>query len=203
MNLLIISCPGQLSGNYKSALSQEINLVNQLFDAGLNVFHLRKPGSGIENCRRILQGIDAIYHDRIALHQSHELTNEFGIRRLHFSESERIDRKHTQPHLSFDKIISTSVHELAELVHLSGFIYTFFGPVFNSISKQDYRGTLTADFVLPKPINLAKIIALGGIDEQNISTVKAMGFDGAAILGAIWNRPAKALQTFKNCSAIC
>lgn len=31
------------------------------------------------------------------------------------------------------------------------------------------------------------IIALGGIDEENIGCIKDIGFYGAALLGAIWN----------------
>jgi thiamine-phosphate pyrophosphorylase len=33
-----------------------------------------------------------------------------------------------------------------------------------------------------------KVIALGGIDINNIKDVKKYGFGGAAILGALWNK---------------
>ena len=33
-----------------------------------------------------------------------------------------------------------------------------------------------------------KVIALGGIDEENLLEVKDFGFGGAAILGALWNK---------------
>jgi thiamine phosphate pyrophosphorylase len=33
-----------------------------------------------------------------------------------------------------------------------------------------------------------KVIALGGIDVDNILEVKDFGFGGAAILGALWNK---------------
>ena len=31
------------------------------------------------------------------------------------------------------------------------------------------------------------MIALGGIDEHNIAAAMDMGFDGVAVLGALWN----------------
>ena len=64
-------------------------------------------------------------------------------------------------------------------------------PVFDSISKKDYHANYT-----PEEIRKAhkagiidkKVIALGGIDIDNIRQVKDYGFGGAAIMGALWNR---------------
>ena len=64
-------------------------------------------------------------------------------------------------------------------------------PVFDSISKKDYLSNYT-----PEEIRKAhkagiidkKVIALGGIDMDNIRQVKDYGFGGAAIMGALWNR---------------
>ena len=44
-----------------------------------------------------------------------------------------------------------------------------------------------------------KVIALGGIDEDNIRQVKDYGYGGAAIMGAIWNR----FDTCCDCDYAC
>ena len=69
--------------------------------------------------------------------------------------------------------------------------YVFLSPVFDSISKLNYHANYT-----PEEIRKAhkagiidkKVIALGGIDTDNIRQVKNYGFGGAAILGALWNK---------------
>ena len=73
----------------------------------------------------------------------------------------------------------------------NNFDYVFLSPVFDSISKQGYAAEYT-----PEQIRQAakdgiidkRVIALGGIDEDNILQVKDYGFGGAAILGGLWNK---------------
>ena len=69
--------------------------------------------------------------------------------------------------------------------------------MFDSISKQQYRGVAGNDFYLTDEQKPVPVIALGGIDAGNIKKVSEMNFDGAAVLGAIWNEPAKAVENFK------
>ena len=42
-----------------------------------------------------------------------------------------------------------------------------------------------------------KIFALSGIDESRIEECKELGFDGVALLGAIWNNPQFAISNFQ------
>src|SRR5690554_3467503 len=71
-------------------LINEISILNQLFEAGLECFHLRKPTYSKEEMVAYLQQIDAKFHNRIVLHSFHELVNTFNVRGIHFSESLRI-----------------------------------------------------------------------------------------------------------------
>jgi thiamine-phosphate pyrophosphorylase len=48
---------------------------------------------------------------------------------------------------------------------------------------------------------LPKVIALGGINEDNIQLVKQAGFSGAAVLGAIWQAD-DPVTAFLNINAI-
>jgi thiamine-phosphate pyrophosphorylase len=190
--LIVISHAAMLPG--------EAAIIQQLFEEGLNYFHLRKPDAGEQEVKQLLDAIPAVYHNRIAMHGFFHLMPVYNIHRWHFREEHR--QATTVETLSQLKdkgyTLSTSVHDLQTIQGLSlHFSYTFFSPVFDSISKQQYKGVAGNDFCLTDEQKTVPVIALGGIDAGNIEKVAAMNFDGAALLGAIWNEPAKAVENFK------
>jgi thiamine-phosphate pyrophosphorylase len=180
--------------SYPAYLKDECRIVNQLFEAGLQIFHLRKPGYSRLDCQHFLRGIDPLYHNRVSLHQYHELANEFNIDRLHYPEA---SRSKAEDHMcAAGKLRSTSIHRLDELMLLKHFDYTFFSPVFDSLSKPGYRSATDRNFRLDTTAVPTKVIALGGIEPANITRVQDMMFDGIALLGCIWNYPTGALAKF-------
>jgi thiamine-phosphate pyrophosphorylase len=193
MELIVIAKP--------TILKEESHLVNQLFEAGLQVFHLRKENTGEAAYRKIIEGILPEYHPQIALHHFHSLANDYNIKRIHHTESFRKNRGDEE--LPKNKIFSTSTHQLSDLDQISSYAYSFFGPVFNSLSKPGYLGVIPSGFRLNKNSAQPKIIALGGIGLKQIDEVKEMNFDGIAMLGSIWNDPSQALNTFKKAQAKC
>lgn len=192
MELFVIAHP--------TILKDETLLVNQLFDAGLPVFHLRKPTADEAIHRKFLDGILSEYHNRVALHHFHALANDYNIKRLHHTESFR--KSSTVGDFSQPYTYSTSIHRLAEIDRISQYHYSFFGPVFNSLSKPGYMGITDNGFSVTQS-KTTKLIALGGIGLNNMDQVKAMGFDGIALLGSIWNEPAQAIINFKKIQAKC
>ncbi len=112
---------------------------------------------------------------------------------FHLKEDERdkvkIDRLY--PETSF----STSIHDIAQWEKLSPcFKYVFYSPVFESISKNDHKPKKTLSELAVKITKcrnngkkLAQLIALGGINEHNVTTLSQAGFDGAALFGSLWN----------------
>jgi thiamine-phosphate pyrophosphorylase len=193
MELIVIAKP--------TIFKEESHLVNQLFEAGLQVFHLRKENASEAAYRKVIEGILPQYHPQIALHHFHSLANDYNINRIHHTESFR--KSSSDKDLPENKIFSTSIHQLSDLDQITSYDYSFFGPVFNSLSKPGYLGTIPSDFRLNKNAALPKIIALGGIGLKQIDMVKDMNFDGIALLGAIWNDPSQALNTFKKAQAKC
>lgn len=192
MKLLAISNP--------EFIPDEAELINSLFREGLVCLHIRKPESDLADFRNLLSKINHDFIDRISIHQHHNLAREFGIKRLHFREKERkIKSKESFELLrSEDLILSTSIHELSEMNNLSEhFSYTFFGPVFNSISKAGYKGVLPDDFYIKPGIKKIPIIGLGGIFNGNLKKVMEMNFDGAAILGALWRDSENVITNFR------
>ncbi len=181
-------------------IENESILINNLFQLGLEYMHIRKPTSNIEHLSKLLQGIDSQYYSCISLHQHHQLASEFGIKRLHYTEHERIhsDSKKWKKQKDEGYTLSTSVHDMTSLPSLKLFEYIFYGPVFNSISKPNYHSELPTNSCLDKRGITSKIIALGGIDASNLAQIKEMNFDGAAVLGTIWNEPTNSIENFMN-----
>ena len=190
MELIVVSNP--------DAVADETFIINDLFQSGLKYFHIRKPESDIHTVTKLLKGIAPRFYDRIALHQFHEMATDFGIKRLHYTEPARNASDSTKWQNQLDKgfTLSTSIHDIAVLPALKHFDYVFYGPVFDSISKPGYKSKLFADFKLDKNGIIPKVIALGGIRVSNLKLLGAMGFDGAAVLGTLWNEPGKAAMHY-------
>ncbi|NOW93768.1 thiamine phosphate synthase [Mucilaginibacter sp. SG564] len=189
MQLIVISYPQQVIN--------EAAIINQLFEAGLKRYHLRKPAWDETQLVDLLQQIDHAFYPQITLHQQHHIASDFDIKKLHYTEKHRLDTEPGKLILKKEEgyVLSTSIHNINELSSLPPFDYTFFGPVFNSISKPDYQSQLPDNFQLP-PNTATQVIALGGVGYANLHKVKHMGFDGAAVLGTIWNNPAHAITNF-------
>lgn len=193
--IVVISSP--------TPVTKEASLINQLFDEGLPIFHLRKPESSSQELVLLLQEINPIHYSKIALHSHHYMAKSFGINRLHYTEASR--KQITEIDLSektTESILSTSIHSLVDYENLfQQFDYTFLSPVFNSISKPNYQAQLFDLNTINKKTE-TKLIALGGIDETNCSKAFDMGFDGIALLGSVWNSEDK-LKTFKAIQSQC
>ncbi len=182
------------------AIKDEANIINTLFVEGLEVLHIRRPEASVNEIRRLIEKIDSKYYNQIALHQHHQLTRDFGIKRLHFTEAKRKEMSEEEliTIRAADNILSTSIHQTEDYKTLpTSFEYTFFGPVFNSISKQGYTSAITHDFIWPVKKKQTKVFAIGGVDATNIQQAIKMQFDGAAVLGTIWQKPEESIQQFK------
>jgi thiamine-phosphate pyrophosphorylase len=177
-------------------VNDEIKILNQLFEVGLEFYHLRKPKKTYDEYCSYLDKIDPIYHNRIVVHRFHDLVNRYNLKGIHFKEEQRKEHIHNPGEYfknlnMFGKTISSSFHEVEDLVSCDfEFDYHFLSPVFESISKKGYKG---------RGFNVSHIdkfiIGMGGIDEQKIPKVLELGFKGIGVLGGVWNTP-DPLQSF-------
>jgi len=189
MKLIVISNPVNLNNEHKLLIS--------LFENGLEYFHLRKPGFTSEELEAYIRQIPSEYKNRIVLHTHHHLVDTYNLKGKHkTSESANIGETGVQqlPADNADerrKYISTSFHSIDEvLVCNYDYEYVFLSPVFDSISKENYKTTFNKNELksfLNSYTEKIKIVALGGINEDSISQTIDMGFDGVAMIGAIWN----------------
>ncbi|GAA5099352.1 thiamine phosphate synthase [Chryseobacterium ginsengisoli] len=181
----------------EETIQNETELINELFQEGLDLLHIRKPFINSEGMTDFIQKIDSEFHHRLVLYSHYDLVKNFKISRFHFRE---IDRQNGLFKTFTDKIISTSVHDIEIFNELNeDWEYSFISPVFPSISKKGYGKNSTILNEIKKRENPnVKLIALGGINEKNINKVFESGADGVALLGAIWESD-KPLNVFRKC----
>lgn len=176
----------------------ETDTINEMFQEGLDLLHIRKPWINRDEMIELISQIDEAFHSQLVLHTHFDLGKEYPVSRFHFRE---IDRKE-EVYKSFSEkdIISTSVHDIATYNTLDiEWEYAFISPFFPSISKKGYGLDSTIKNEIKQRNNPdVKLIALGGIDQNNIHEVFETDADGAALLGAIWESE-EPLKVFKEC----
>jgi len=170
--IILISNPAQVKDEHE--------IIRQIFDKGLEIFHLRKkeyPESGL---RTFIENIPEKYREKIVLHSHYHLVTEYGLKGIHVPPTFKGETP--------GRTLSVSFHTPEEIQKSElPFDYGFLSPVFDSISKEGYQSRLnTGELKLFLKNRKEKIIALGGIDEDKIETVRDIGFSGIALLGAIW-----------------
>lgn len=179
-------------------LPNEIEILHQLFQEGLQYYHLRKPSKNFDEHVEYLNQIDEKYHNRIVVHYFHELVNTYNLKGIHFQEQKRIDYidnpgQYFKNLNMFGKTISSSFHEPDELDNCYfEFDYHLLSPVFSSISKAGYEGRGFDVNAIDK-----RIIGMGGVTKTNIETFKKLGYKGVGVLGGIWDNKSP-VETFKS-----
>ncbi|NPD93061.1 thiamine phosphate synthase [Xylanibacter muris] len=181
MKFIVISPPGFIPG--------EAVLIKQLFDAGMDTLHLRKPEATIDDCARLLDEIPQELHRNIVIHDNFRLCDRYELQGVHLNSRNTIPpkfsghRQHT---------VSASCHTLQEAaMRKDNLDYVFISPIFNSISKQGYSSAFSQkelDMAAEKGITDDKTIALGGISYGMIRQLRKWHFGGAAFLGDVWEK---------------
>ena len=178
MKLIVITQP--------EFFEDEAAAITSLFDAGLEILHLRKPGASYEDMDKLLRRLPAEYMERIVTHDHFGLASERNLKGVHLN-----GRNPAVP-AGFTGHVSRSCHSLEEVVKYKATCdYVFLSPIYDSISKEGYASAFTSESIreaAEKGIIDKRVIALGGVDENNLLQVKDFGFGGAAILGGLWNK---------------
>lgn len=188
--MIIIITPEKIVPN-------ETEVINELFQEGLDLLHIRKPFMNLEEMKNFIQKINSEFHHRLVLHSHYDLAESYNISRHHFRE---IDR-HNELYKSLTgKTISTSVHDIETFNELSeNWEYAFISPVFPSISKKGYgKDSEILNDIKKRDNSNVKLIALGGIHKDNIHIISDSNLDGVALLGAVWESD-QPLNVYRKC----
>ena len=171
----------------------EASDLEEMFDCGLERLHLRKPDHSAKDVAKILDKLPEKYLKRVVLHRVPELLGKYPLAGYHHSSKEKL--------LDVAGSCSRSFHKISNLCENKEKLdYSFFGPVYNSISKQGYGPKVSIDsireyFALE---NRPPVFALGGIRRNKVRNLLEIGFSGVALLGAVWGSkdPVHALEGF-------
>ncbi|MBX7243746.1 MAG: thiamine phosphate synthase [Bacteroidia bacterium] len=179
MKLIVISPP--------DFIPEEVAAVNALLekDSGF-VFHLRKPEAERMEFEGYLKEINPDFYSRIMIHQHHSLLHSYPLKGLHYGGGEG-----SEQFPAGDKVYSKAVHSLAEIRAFGQkYDYYLLSPVFESISKKGYSSAFSLEeikeLLKKNDRGFNPVYALGGIEPDKISLIKAVGFEGVAVLGYLW-----------------
>lgn len=201
-------------------LHEEERVIAALLSAGTSRVLLRKPDWTTEEYAALLDTIHPDCYDRILIRDQPLLAEQYGLAGTHWSGAARavyetqlchqdnaavpknsitpatksIWKNISNEALNVLLTNSTGIHSASEIAstHIR-YSTLLLSPVFNSISKPGYAGR-TEGMLTNK--DHRPVLALGGVDHTNIILLKQWHFDGAALLGAIWKTPAKAVENY-------
>lgn len=167
---------------------REAAAMDGMFAAGLEQYHVRKPAWGGAELEAWLGRLPPACLGRIILHGHPEIAARLGLLGHHDR-----DRTGSPSHAGY----SRSCHDLASLRrHLPAYRAILFGPVFPSISKPGYGpqaafpwDELKALLRRKKLESGARVLAIGGVTAGRLARCRGIGFDGAAVMGAVWSAP--------------
>lgn len=165
----------------------ETKIVCELFEKGLQVYHLRKPRWSIDRVQSWIKSIPKVYRSRIVLHQFPELVEKFALGGFHIHADDSV------PSCVPVEKLSAQCQHFSDLKKCGNkFRCLMLGPVF---PKKDRDITVPARTEQEYAAIVAyyrqnggacKIFAFGGVEADNVRRCKKMGFDGVAVVGAIW-----------------
>jgi thiamine-phosphate pyrophosphorylase len=169
----------------ESADAREVPAMQGLFAAGLERYHVRKPSWSETELEAWLSGLPQAWRPRIMLHQHPGLVARLGLGGAHERDSGPPQGSGT----------SRSCHDVATLRTLLGaYGSVIFGPVFASLTKKGYSpaadfpwDALKAALSEPREPVRTSVFAIGGVDGERLARCRDLGFDGAALLGAVWH----------------
>ncbi|HEY4109314.1 thiamine phosphate synthase [Puia sp.] len=178
--IAVLTLPGSFDG--------EADCLEELLAAGVEHLHLRKPEMGKPELERLVARLAPRWKSRLVLHYEPELAVRFGIPQIHGP---------VRMAVGTNLRVSTSVHGWEEFAALpDGLAYAFISPLFDSISKKGYLANAellsVPDAKLP-----CRPVGLGGVSAETIGEMVRYGWTGAAVLGWIWEEPARAVERFE------
>lgn len=208
MELTVVSCHAEYDS--KKACEEQAVLA-ELFSRGLDTFHFRKPTYSITEMRAWMDALPQEYHSKIVVHSFHDLALEYELKGIHLTTRQRTKCMQSKRQVEFlmqkrpELELSTSFHDLDELRFApSRYRYVFLSPIYDSISKPHYRSNFEDHRLLGETVKMSRnhVYALGGITGDKIDEVRTIGFQGVALLGAIW-RSDNPVQSFEEIQAKC
>jgi thiamine-phosphate pyrophosphorylase len=183
---------------------EEHAVVEELFAAGLTRFHLRKSRFSWRELREWVEALPEDLLGKVVVHSQPGLVLDYSLGGLHLRAGQRppADWPAEIP-------VSYACANFDDLVRSRKPAYATIGPVFPTEGRRRDRDNEPqrtpeeyAEIVnswKDKP-NAAPLLALGGLTVDNIHLARALGFDGFAVVGSVWDAesPADAFKQLRD-----
>lgn len=189
----------------KDKFHSEIPVVLKMFEDGLQTLHVRKPRFSTKELEEYILAIPEEYRNRLIIHSHHELQSVYKLKGIHFGRSHRKKgaaggfQKLSKFTTKGKKIFTKSAHSLSSIdKDVRFYDYIFLSPIFDSISKDNHKSKFGSK-ALRNTLSKTKqtVYALGGVEAENLHKVVEYGFDGAALLGSIWESEKPPFEAYK------
>lgn len=177
MRTIVITLPNFIEGEAEK-------ITNLLRRGDVDIVHIRKPYSSIEEVATLIERIPEELASRLVLHDHHILALRYNLYGVH------LNGRNPQPPAGWEGSVSRSCHSMKEVQECkSRCDYVSLSPIFDSISKIGYQSAFTEREIMDAHLDGIiddKVYALGGVTFANLPKVESMGFGGAMILGDAW-----------------
>ena len=164
--------------------------VRQAVISGVTIFQLREKQTDYEQFKKIALMIKPIckeYGVPLIINDNVKLAKEIDADGVHLGQDD-LDITSARAYLGQDKIIGVSAHSVAEALaaQQGGADYLGSGAAFVTSTKTD-AGAIDRQ-VLADIAQTVKIpvVAIGGINADNITQLQNLGLDGVAVVSAIF-----------------
>lgn len=166
--------------------TEEDKIITALFEEGLDVLHVHKKQAQPILYERLLSLIPEQYHQQIVMQEHFYLAEEYNLQGIHLT------RRNPNPPENYSGRLSHCAYSLEDLQKKKNkdLQYISLKYVFDSISGLESSHYSIQDLqdAARKGIVDRKTIAQTGINKDNISIVKDLGFGGILLCGDIWQR---------------
>ena len=171
------------------AIENEVVIIKRLLENSVEIVHLRKHQSEFEGVNviaylhEILSALTCEERSKIIIHDYPTLYEEFSLKGIH------INKNITSLPKNYTGYKTRSCHSFDEILkYKNEYDYLFLSPIFDSISKPDYKSPFTHESLQQASLEGIidnKVIALGGVTFDKIPYLQSLNFGGVAMIGGI------------------
>ena len=167
--------------------------VEDVLKAGATFIQLREKNATYEETVALAREIKKLtdkYHVPFVIDDNVEAAKEVDADGVHIGQSDT-EAKRARDILGENKIIGVSAGNLKEAIDAekNGADYIGIGAMFDTRTKKDHPDMTFEEAKKITDTVKIPVVAIGGINKNNILELKGTGIDGVAVISAIFAQP--------------